>query len=495
MTLITTRQRRTPWLTRIGVLAVALLVGGSGIVYWSRLEADSTLDIPTAPVLRVALQSTVTESGEIDSSEKTEIRCQLENIRFFNAGVSLSTSGGSVIIELVPEGTMVKKGQVICQLDSSEYEEMVIQQQIELEEDLALFESARLTLETLKIQLAEYRDGLFLQQQEQLRGQIALAEADVQRQRDRLSWSEQMAKIGYMTQSQLGSEQNMMLQTEIALNKAKLAHKNLVTYTSEKRLIDLQSQIDSGESVLRFRQTRVDRDREDLKRYQQQVDFCTIRAPHDGYLIYSKDDDRLIEPGATVRERQNLFYLPDLQAMEVRAKLHESVVTRVRPGQRVRVKVEALPGAILEGEVVRVAALPVSIRSGGRGGSRQSDDVKNYEGRVQLHVIPEGLMPGMSAQVEILTSQVDDALVIPPGALAVEKGRDICYVYTPRGIERREVTIGEYHPNMIQVTDGLGEGERVVLDLDMIRPDMMAESSDAPVTEAVAVLPLGTPQL
>lgn len=481
-------KRRTPWTARLGLLTVALVVGGGGFAYWSRIEADSSLDVPTAPVLRVGLNSTVTEGGEIDSTERTLIQCQLESFTFRNAGVSISTSRGTAVIELTPEGTIVQEGDLLCRLDSSEYEQLVIQQQIELEEDLASLENARLTLETLQIQLQEYRDGLFVQQQEQLRGQIAMTEADVHRQEERLRWSEQMTKIGYMTQSQFATEQNRMLQTEIALNRARLAFKNLINYSSEKQLIQLQGQIDNAETAFRFRQQRVDRDREDLARYQQQVEYCTIRAPHDGYLIYAKGDGgNPVELGSLVRRNQELFYLPDLRQMEVRARLHESVVTRVRPGQPVRVRVEALPQALLEGEVVRVAALPISLRSGRRNSS-QSDDVKSYEGRIKLHVVPEGLMPGMTAQVEILTSHVADALVIPPGALTVEKGRSICYVSTPRGIERRQVTVGEYHPNMIEITDGVAEGEQVVLDFDRIRPDMVVDSATSPPRPGVGAV-------
>lgn len=487
---ISRAQRRAPWLPRLGLLTLVLGIGFWGVTYWSRLQADSSNEIETVPVRRTTLSSTVTEDGEVDSSEKTLIQCQLENITFRNAGASISASGRAMIIELMPEGTIVKEGDLLCRLNSAEYEEMVRQQQIELEEDLATYENARLTLETLQIQLREYRDGLFVQQQEQLRGQIAMAEADVQRQQDRLRWSEQMAKIGYLTRSQLTTERNKMLQMEIALTKANLAHKNLVDYTSEKRLIQLQSQIDSAETVLRYRQSRVDRDREDLARYRQQVEYCTIRAPHDGYLIYAKEDDVLVELGATVRQNQDLFYLPDLQQMEVRAQLHESVVSRVRPGQPVRIRVEALRDAYLEGEVVRVAALPVSRRS---RSWRQADDIKNYESRIKLHVIPEGLMPGMTAQVEILTDQVPDALVIPPMALTVEGGRSTCYVATEKGVERRTVTTGAYHPQMIQVVAGLSEGEQVVVEPGRLAPDAIIVADEAPALDANAVASLSQP--
>ncbi len=199
-----------------------------------------------ATVRRADLHSTVTAPGEIDSSEKTLIECELENVRFRNGGASIQASGSSIIIELAPEGSMVEKDQVLCRLTSSEYEEMVRQQQIELDQDRAELESARLQYETLQVALEEYREGLYKQLKEQYQGQIALAKADVERQTDRLAWSERMEELGYITQSTLRSEQNLMLRTALTLKQANLAYDNLVEYTAPKTILSMQGQLDGA---------------------------------------------------------------------------------------------------------------------------------------------------------------------------------------------------------------------------------------------------------
>jgi HlyD family secretion protein len=208
--------------------------------------------------------------------------------------------------------------------------------------------------------------------------------------------------------------------------------------------------------------SRLRNNEKQLANYREQVERCTIRAPHDGFLIYANedDDDTRVELGSTVRQRQDLFFLPDLGRMEIRTTLNETMVRRVEPGMTARVRVEALPHALLEGEVVSVAPLPMSKRSWA-----QSDDIKNFEARVELHAIPEGLMPGMTAEVEIQTAHRQDALVIPPQALTVEDGREVCYVARGGRLERRKVRIGASNPEMIEVLDGVEEGERVVTDL------------------------------
>jgi HlyD family secretion protein len=455
------RRRRVPWL-RVGVMALGLAGAGGGGLAWVRHAGAVRLPegTPVGTVQRVALDQTVMEDGEVDASEKTLIECDLKRLSFRNGGGSLQASGASLIIDLTPEGTRVSKGDVLCRLDSSEYEEMVRQQEIELQEDRAQYEGARLDLETLEVALKEYRDGQYVQLREQAQAQITLAEADRKRQEDRLDWARRMAGIGYLPLDRLTAEVQTLQRTQVMLDQAKLAASTLVAYKAPKTILTLQGRIDGARAQLTFHEIRVRRDEEQLDEYREQVELCTIRAPHDGVLIYAKDDDDApIEPGARVREDQDLFYLPDLGRMEVHAKLHETVLDRVQIGQPAQVRIEALPHVLLEGEVVSIAPLPIAPRSW-----RQSDEIKNYLAKVQLHVVPEGLMPGMSARVQILTGRTAEALVIPPQAASSHEGKAVCYVATPRGVERRPIVAGKSRPEALEVLAGVAEGETVLLD-------------------------------
>ena len=96
--------------------------------------------------------------------------------------------------------------------------------------------------------------------------------------------------------------------------------------------------------MLEYQDLRLHRQLDRLSSLEKQVEHCTIRAPHDGFVIYANNADReeFIEPGLPVRQRQHLFYLPDLNDMEVVAMLHESIVDQVNPGMRATVHVEGL---------------------------------------------------------------------------------------------------------------------------------------------------------
>ena len=55
-------------------------------------------------------------------------------------------------------------------------------------------------------------------------------------------------------------------------------------------------------------------------------------------------------------------------------------------------------------------------------------------------------------------------LTIPTEALTIENGKDVCYVASDHQVERREVKLGQQTRDLLQVTEGLGEGETVVLE-------------------------------
>ena len=153
----------------VGALVAAGLLLPTAV--WSS-EEDLRLDaLPREEVRRADLSVTVTASGEINSAENTLIECEIEDFSERTAGGQrISTSGRSVIIELVPEGSVVQKGDVLCSVDGSEYVEMIRQKRIENDQARADLEKAELDLQAARITLREYLDGTRLQKYPGVRG-------------------------------------------------------------------------------------------------------------------------------------------------------------------------------------------------------------------------------------------------------------------------------------------------------------------------------------
>ncbi len=96
--------------------------------------------------------------------------------------------------------------------------------------------------------------------------------------------------------------------------------------------------------------------------------------------------------------------IADLARMEVKARVNESDVVLVEPGQRVRIEVDALRDQPLDGLVTTV----------GESGTRSSrDEGAEFEVHVTISEPPAWLRPGMSADVEILTATAEDVLSVP----------------------------------------------------------------------------------
>ena len=202
---------------------------------------------------------------------------------------------------------------------------------------------------------------------------------------------------------------------------------------------------------------------------EKQVKNCTIRAPHDGFVIYANNADRqvYIEPGMWVRQRQQLFLLPDLSEMEVVAMIHESIVEQVSPSMRAHVQVEGIGNRPIEGHVTSVSPMTTF---------NWRTDVRYFEGIVKLENVPEGLKPGMSAEIALSMPRRESVLAIPAEAILIDHGYDVCFVVHEDSVERRQVKLGQTTRELVEVTEGLEAGEQVVLNPRPDDPDLDAGS-------------------
>lgn len=468
----TTRWRagRIAWTTL--VLTVLVVCAGYGMRAWARPRPVDLSGVSRAVVHRTDLQAKVRAPGRIESVENTTIECELEAVVQSTRSGAIRTGGASTIIELIPDGSTVREGDVLCRLDSSDYEELIRLQEMEVQRVRASREAAVLDLDSMKAALREYRDGTLIQVRERYQGNIAIARSNVKSQSERVAWTERMVGIGYVPLSRLSAEKQSLDRFQIQLDQTLLAYNNLEKFGAPRTTFTLESRIASYQSLVTYQTLRLKRVEDRLDYFKDQLDHCTIRAPHDGFVIYANelDDDTRIEVGSTVRQKQDLFWLPDLSRMQVQTVLAQSVVDRIADGMPAVVRVEALPYARLEGTVDAVSPLPMSKVS-----PHQSDDVKNYMARITLQVVPEGLRPGMTAEVEVLTANRPATLTVPQLAVAVENGHEVCYVDGPSGPERRRVNVGQVTPEELEILAGLEEGERVLLDPQRIRDTVPKE--------------------
>jgi RND family efflux transporter MFP subunit len=207
-----------------------------------------------------------------------------------------------------------------------------------------------------------------------------------------------------------------------------------------------------------------DMERAEMERLKAELDRCTVRAPQDGILVYDKgrpwDASSRIQAGAIVHFQQTIFSLPDLTQMQVKAKIHESAVKKLKPGQQVEIRLDAYVDRLLHGEVEKVATLADS-----RGWWDQRS-VKEYETIVKVRDLPAsaGLKPGMTAEVTISVNHLLDVVIVPVQAVVEQDGEHYSYVVSDQGVDRKPVVVGEKNDKFVEIKSGLQEGEQVALD-------------------------------
>jgi HlyD family secretion protein len=440
--------------------AIALIAACSaGFFLPARRARPAWEGLPRAVVRRANFDVRVTAGGVSQSSRQTVVRCKLENLRIRKRGGAFLVGGASTIIDIIADGTTVKKGDVLCRLDASEYEDVAQAQTLRVLQHQAEMVQTDLALQSAEIALKEYRDGQLPQDILGMMGRIAMAESEVKAASDRLAWSERMAAKGYASRAQVSSDRQAHLGAILRLRQAQMELDTYRRFNVPKTLVALRAEVEKARKWAIHEAGDYDKSKVQLGNYRSLIDRCTIRAPHDGFVIYAngpfrdEEEQFKIELGASVRQGQELFYFPDLTKMEVVALLNETVVGRVREGMLARVRFEGSREGAHEGHVESVESFPRWSYS----------DVRYYPCRIALDVTPRGLLPNRSAEVEIQVGRCRDCLAIPTEAVSIDQDRTICYVIGPSGPERREIIAGGTAPDLIEVTEGLEEGETVVL--------------------------------
>ena len=433
-----------------GVVALGLPGVGKQFKPLTSMFAGTSIEVINFPVKAANLPVTVSERGALESSSNDDAYCQVE--------------GQTTIITIVPEGTRVTKGQLVCELDSATLKDQLTTQMITTRGAEAAYLNAKLTRQVAEIAVVEYLEGIYKQDKETVLGEIALAKADMNRAEDRLKWSEKMLEKSYVSLGQVISDRLTLQRAIFAVEQAQTKLNVLEKYTKDKTKKELESEVEKAKSDELAKESTWSLEKSKEEKLNRQIAHCKILAPNDGLVVYANDPGRSfgstqpqIEEGATVRERQKIFSLPDITKMQVNVKVHESMIDRITPGLRARIKVDAFADQNLTGTVTDVAPLPDA-------GNFFSSDVKVYTTHVKIDKGLSGLRPGMTAQVEILVTELENILSVPvPAILAYNNKDHVALRKADGGYEFHDVKLGLSNDKFVEVKEGVKPGDVVAL--------------------------------
>jgi macrolide-specific efflux system membrane fusion protein len=157
---------------------------------------------------------------------------------------------------------------------------------------------------------------------------------------------------------------------------------------------------------------------------------------------------RSCEPGQNVSTQTVLFAISDRLVASV--EVDEVDIGKIRRGQEAIITLDAFPNEELRGRVAKIS----------REGELVSDVVE-YEVMVEPQKVPRHWASGMTANVEFMVEKKDNILLIPKSAVTESRGEDLVMVLEGQPTPRR-IRTGITDGRMIEVTEGLKEGDRIV---------------------------------
>lgn len=388
----------------------ALLIGvpllGGAAVFSLKAIGRTSQKIEPEKLVRVErmdLARSVVATGKIEPIVRVEIK-----------------SKASGIIQNLPVnvGDTVRRGQVICELDKNDLQPRVREAEAALAVAEAALTSARADLERYKVEAAG-PDVPFLKR-------------DMERAR-------QMFRDGLIAQSVRDEgEKNY----ELALNRQRSAVVHLGV--ARAAIARAEAQREQARAVLA-------RAEEDLRN-------ATIVSPIDG-VVLSRDREvgdavssiLTMGSGATL-----IMTLGDLSEVYVKGKVDESDIGKVYTGQPTRITVESYRDQTFLGKVTKISPLGV-----------EKDNVTTFEVRVSISNASRKLAAAMTANAEIILEEHKGVLAVPDSAILYQKDKstsvEIPDPTAESGKRRVAVVTGISNGSRVQIVEGLGEGDQVIL--------------------------------
>jgi HlyD family secretion protein len=433
-------------------------------------ESTSPDEPITFQVKPGALAFTLTERGTVESAR---------NMDLFN-----NVKGSTTIIQLMPEGTRVKKGETVCILDSAPLRDQLTNALIAVKKAEVAYQNAKVARELAEFAVTEFREATSKQELGAANAEIALAESALgqsERRRDRTRRARQRlaeqpaAKNGIVAASDILAEldiedridatEQSISREKAALERAKVKRETFERFTREKTLKALTLEVERARPEELAKLAISQLEQSTVTSLERQIASCELKAPTDGIVAYAHPPratanrpapDQIAE-GAQVRERQKIVSIFEPEGpMQINAKVREATVHMVRRGMKAKIRVHALPESLFDGEVVEVSPNPDSRSS--------STDAKVYTTKVMSKNGVRGMRPGMNTDVELLLANRENALAVPVQAILLLEQKPHVVVRKPGGdVELRAVTIGSSSDKLLEITKGLESGDDVIL--------------------------------
>ncbi len=393
-----------------GAIVVAIALG----IAWftSNPQEDSTDIFVTAT--EGDFQVVVTTSGELRAKNSTEI---LGPRRIRDVGIRQVQ-----INWLIPEGTVVKEGELVARLDQSEL--------------LTKIQDVKISLETSQSELTSTK----------LDTALSLSKA-----------RNNIINLNYDMEERKAEMEQSKYEAPATQQKAKIAYQK-AERTYEQAKANYEKEEAQARAQVRTKQLELNKAQNQLNEYLSLQDQFTVTAPADGMVIYDREwDGRKIATGSSIGAWNPVVAtLPDLTEMESITYVNEIDIQKVAKDQEVIIGLDAVAGKELNGKIVSVANI---------GEKRPNSDAKVFEVVISVLQKDTTLRPAMTTSNQIIISQKKSALSIPLECLHTQDSSSFVFIKTKTRPVKQQVETGLINENFAEIVQGIKPEDELFLTL------------------------------
>ncbi len=401
----------------LGVGSVWLLTGEGG--------SKSIIDIPfkTTQVIQGDLLVKISATGVVEPSFQVEIK---------------SKASGEVLKFAYEEGDRIKKGKLLIQLDKSDEIRNVARSRADMASATAKLNKAKTTLLSQK---TRYQTSLQSNQ-----SKVDEAEANLKESDNKLKRQEDLFQKKFTSREALQEAQ-----TEFKVNQ-----ENLIQARAELQAAkDTIHEIDIKKHEIDLARAEVQRAKIALDEAKERLDETEIFAPITGVLI-----EKLVEQGqiissgiSNVSGGTPLATVADMSRLFIIADVDETDIGSVRLGQQVKITADAYPGKSFPGKVRRISPK-----------GEVEDSITIFKVKIEIKGEGKGILkPMMTANVDIISEELNNVLYLPREAIRVQKNKKFAAILVDHRPQEVPVTTGVRNPIHVQILSGLEAGQKVLI--------------------------------
>ncbi len=470
------------------LLAAVPLAGAAWLRQWL---GTGRAPYVTVEVVRGPFEVVVQAKGKLKAAKSIGVPCPIS---------------WKPIIWLIPEGTMVKKGDPIVKFDKREIEESLRQGRANYRIAVARLKEAqqrlKATEESLRAKVvtlgADLRIAeLEVQDLENRPRPDDLKRAEIELKRAKAVIDAAKAEFEAMqavSQDKTGKAvftPSDVRAVKLTYDKALAEYKaSVVNYRATKagthpdtieeaKLKAKRAQLDLSEvqkelpdTIKQFKagiekaKATVDKAENDIKRQEEDLARCDFKSPADGMVAYRSLFGKRLGKGVTMWKGAMMMDLPDLSRMHLKTRVRESDIAQVAVGQHARVRVDAVPDKIFAGKVLeigKVAKDSSETETVGFAQERKDTGIRVFDVIIAVEQSDPVLKPNMMGRADIIVWTSDSALSLPRDAVLEDQGERVVFVPRAGRVERVPVQVGRANADRVVIESGLEAGQQVCL--------------------------------